>query len=296
MTRTLTLVIAGLAIAACTIPPADPLEPAPTISGFSASVNTVTPGATVTLSWLATNAVTLRLDEVVSGREVPLTGEATDADGGVVDAGLPNSVDVTVQATSVFVLTATNARGASTTASVTVATGGTPSDLFFLAAPGVIHSGDTATLVWNTPGTTQVSVTASPGGALPVDQSAAGSIEVTPEFPTAYTLEAGGASRSLVLPVLPTVDSFTAESLGPAPDAGVGDGGVRVHLSWATRGARALRLTVDGRQVAVVTGAGQVAAGTWDDTLVVSDAARVYVYELSAANDAGVELSTASFP
>lgn len=290
MTRTLSLFIAGLTLGACTLPPADALEPAPTIAGFSASVSTVTPGATVTLSWLATHAVTLRLDEVVSGREVPLTGGASDADGGAVDAGLPSAVVVTVSATSVFVLTATNARGATATASVTVSTGGTPADLFFLAAPGVIHSGDPATLVWSTPGSAQVSVTAAPGGALPVDQSEAGSITVRPEYPTAYTLTAGGASRTLMLPVLPTVDAFTAETLGAT------DGGTRVHLSWATRGARSLRVTVEGRQVALLTGAGQLASGTWDDTLSVADAARVYVYELSAANDAGVELSTASFP
>lgn len=294
MTRTLSFFIAGLTFAACAIPPADTLEPAPTISGFSASVNAVSPGTTVTLSWLATNAVTLRLDEVVRGREVPLTVSGAP-DGGAVDAGLPSSVEVTVEATSVFVLTATNARGATATASVTVSTG-TAADLFFLAAPGVIHSGDSATLVWNTPGTTQVSVTAAPGGALPVDQSAAGSITVTPECPTAYTLEAGGVSRSLMLAVLPTVDRFTAEPLAATGDGGVGDGGVRVHLSWATRGARTLRVMVDGRQVALINGAGQVSDGTWDDTLGVSDPARVYVYELSAANDAGVELSTASFP
>jgi hypothetical protein len=150
--------------------------------------------------------------------------------------------------------------------------------------------------VWNTPGVTAVTVTAPPGGSVPVDQSSAGSVMVTPEFPTTYTLEAGGASRALSLSVLPTIDSFTAVSANSLPDAGASDGGVRVHLTWTTRGARSVQVSVDGRQVALLTGAGQAGDGAWDDTLPGVDPGRVYLYQLAAANDAGVELSTAAFP
>lgn len=295
MTRTLSLLLAGLTVAACTIPAADELPDAPTLIGFAASQTEVTPGAQVTLSWLANNAVSLRLVEAVSGDEVPLRPAAPD--GGVPDAGFPNSVVVTVARTSVYVLTATNARGASTSATVSVKAGGTNNELFFLAAPALIHSGETATLVWNTPGITQVSVTASPGGALPVNQSAAGSVTVQPEFPTTYTLTAGGLSRSVSLPVLPTISHFTAERASGSSDGGSADAGsfTRVRLTWATAGARSVRVSVDGRQVATLTGAGELASGAWEDLLPATDPSRVYLYELTAANDAGVSLSTAPF-
>jgi hypothetical protein len=143
MTRTLSFIVAGLSLAACTVPPADPLAAAPTITGFTASGTDVDPGTTVTLSWAVTNAVSLRLEEALSGKVIPLATASDDADAGSdageVDAGTPNEVAIRVLHTSVFVLTATNARGASTTASVTVKAGGTPSELFFIAAPGSIH-------------------------------------------------------------------------------------------------------------------------------------------------------------
>jgi hypothetical protein len=300
MTRTLSIIVAGLSLAACSIPAADKLPAEPTISGFTSSLTDVSPGTTVTLSWVVSNAVSVHLEEALSGQVISLAPDtgAADAgdDAGTVDAGTPNSIALIVRHTSVFVLTATNARGASTTASVTVNAGGTPADLFFLAAPGVIHSGDSAMLVWNTPGVNALTLTAAPGGSMAVDQSSAGSVAVTPEFPTTYTLEAGGASRALTLAVLPTIDAFTAVAANSAPDAGVADGGVRVHLTWTTRGARSVRVSVDGREVALLTGAGQVGDGAYDDLLAVSDPGRVYAYQLAAANDAGVELSTAAFP
>jgi hypothetical protein len=104
----------------------------PTIASFTAQPSTLTQAGQVTLSWSVTGADQISIDQGVG----PVTGTSTQT---------------TVAATTIFTLTASNAKGASTkSALVTVgASAKNPVILSFTATPASLTAAGKSTLAWN---------------------------------------------------------------------------------------------------------------------------------------------------
>lgn len=146
----------------------------PTITSFSASPTGVTLGGVSTLSWVTSGATTLTI--------TPGTFASTNASG---------STGVSPEATTTYVLTATNAAGSVTaTAAVTVTAQTLPVINSFTAQPTSITTGTSSTLTWSTSGATGVSIT--PGTFT--STAATGSTTVSPTATTTYTLTATNAA------------------------------------------------------------------------------------------------------
>ncbi len=256
---------AALAFSACpTVPDADPLEVAPSITSFTSSAAEVAVGAQVTLSWKVANATSVKIEDVKLGAVSGVTGNE-------------GSVDVAITGESLFVLTARNDRGAADTAVVSVRVGASAGELLVTALPASIEAGQSTTLAWSAPGATVITLTANPGGAVDVgSQTSSGAVSVSPTATTTYTLTAGVRSVTTTVTVNPTLLSFTASSLSA-------DAGSMVTLSWATANATSVRLSAPGRgTLADVTDAARVAAGTFDDVLpAVVDPGQLFAYELT---------------
>jgi len=108
-------------------------RPAPVIASFQAAPGSIRAGEAVTLSWAATGADTLAIDNGIG----PVTG---------------SSVIVTPPATTTYRLTATNATGSvSSTALVTVLPA-KPAILSFGGTPSSVAIGSSTTLSWTTTG------------------------------------------------------------------------------------------------------------------------------------------------
>ncbi len=291
--KRLTLLLAPLALAACAIPDADPLPPEAVITSFTASASEVNVGDTVTLTWATENAHTISLLEVVSGESVPLSDSA--------DGGATTSAEVTVNGESTWLLTATNRRGVPTTAVVNVRVGDAPPEFFFAALPATIHAGERSTLVWNAPGAQQVSLTANPGGPVNTqNQTGAGSLTLSPEQPTRYSLTVGASTRTVDLRVLPVVERFEVTAVEPqADDAGVVDAGepgvLHLRATWQARGATRVRLSLGGLLFNEVNNGEALTQGSFELTVERLDPARVLSFELTAINASGLQTSVASY-
>ncbi|MFT3711237.1 MAG: lamin tail domain-containing protein [Archangium sp.] len=250
----------------CTVPPPDVLEPAPAITSFTTSAGEVAIGSTVTLTWSVENATEVKIDELKLGSISGVSGNS-------------GSVDVAITGDSLFVLTARNARGASDTAVVAVRVGAEAGDVLFTAFPETIAAGEQVTLAWSAPGSTAVTLSAAPGGAIDLGgQTTSGSVVVTPTASTMYTLTAGLRTKTATITVRPTLLSFTSSSLSA-------DAGATVTLSWATANATRVQLTAAGRgTLADVTDAASVASGHFDDVLpAVADPGQLFAYQLTVS-------------
>ncbi len=261
--------LVGLLLAAgLGCPPAlqpDPLEPAPSITRFTASATQVESGGRVTLEWAVENATELRIEELALGL---LSGVE----------GASGSVEVAVSKPALFVLTARNARGATDSAVVAVQLTGAPGALLFTAAPLAVEAGDAVTLAWSAPGAESLTITAAPGG--PVDlgtQGSAGSLVLHPTVTTTYTLEAGGRAATATVTVRAAITAFTATPEAALP-------GATVTLAWTTVNAERVQLRAPGRATLFDSAdGGMVASGTFTDTLPATvDPAMVFPYELTA--------------
>jgi hypothetical protein len=158
----------GTATATATVTVNEPSLPA--ISSFTANPTGVTLGGASTLSWVTSGATTLTI--------TPGTFASTDASG---------STGVSPEATTTYVLTATNAAG-SVTASVTVTVSAQALPVInsFTADPASMTAGSSSTLTWSTSGATGVAIT--PGTFT--STAASGSMMVSPTATTTYTLTA----------------------------------------------------------------------------------------------------------
>ena len=142
----------------------------PTISSFTASPTGINLGGISTLSWVTTGAATITI--------APGTFASTSSTG---------TENVSPEATTTYVLTATNAAGSATaTATVTLTAATVPTISSFTASPTSINSGQTSTLSWVTSGATSIGIT--PGTYT--STNANGAITVSPSATTTYTLTA----------------------------------------------------------------------------------------------------------
>jgi hypothetical protein len=164
----------------------------PSIASFTASSTTINQGQSVTLNWgLVSNAQSVEIDNGIGGVTTP--GSATVSPG----------------STTTYTLSAVcGSQSATAQVTVTVNSGcsGTPSIDSFTGSPTTIQPGDSATLSWGlVSNADDAEIDNGIGGVM-----TPGSITVTPDTTTTYTLTAWCGSNSTTAQVTITVGSPTA--------------------------------------------------------------------------------------
>ncbi len=157
---------------------------APVISSFTASAATVNPGEASTLSWNATGAATLTIDNGVGA----VTG---------------TSKAVTPAKTTTYILTATNSSGSST-ARLTITVAVVPVISSFTASSASIAPGQSSTLSWNVTGATTLAIDNGVGTVTGTSKA------VSPAKTTTYTLTASSAAGSVTARLTVTVSGVPA--------------------------------------------------------------------------------------
>jgi DNA-binding beta-propeller fold protein YncE len=227
---------------------------APSITSFTTSAATITAGGSATLSWTATGAASLSIDNSVG----TVTG---------------TSITVKPAATTTYTLTAANAAGATATATVTVAVVGAPAIASFTTSAAEITAGGSATLSWAATGAATISINNGVGAVTGT------SITVKPATTTTYTLTATNAAGTAVTATAtvtvvgtPAIASFTTSA------AEITAGG-SATLSWTATGDASLSID---NGVGTVTG-----------TSVSVKPSATTTYTLTATNAAGTTVTAA---
>lgn len=242
------------AVSGCRVVEPEPAPTAPRIDSFTASKTRTAPGEAVTLTFTTTGATKVELSDD-SGNAVQLDGE-------------PSSGTATVAPTrsAFYVLRATGAGGRDT-AFVQIAVNEPLKDLFLIAIPATIDSGEQGQLLWGAAGAASVTLTPGSGTAMPLTGTT-GSVTVTPEFTEQYTLTAQGApgtppltalAQIEVRPVLKTASVTAMNGVQP---------GETLTLSWTAAGAQRLTVTeLTFGQLTQLTDPASVANGSFDFVL-----------------------------
>lgn len=212
-------------LAACVSGKQPPPAAPPTIKAFTASKTSLRTGETVTLSWETTGADTLSLLDSL-GNEQPLTPP---------EAG---TVELTPAASAFYVLRASGPGGRDT-AFVQVAVETSLSEVFLVAIPSEVDSGQPIDLIWSAFGGSGITIKDAQGASIAITGQS-GVARVQPKRGTTYTLSATStASATLTatatVKVRPVIVSFTAT---PA----VAKGGDTITLDWQTSGFDAVTL------------------------------------------------------
>ncbi len=241
--------LALLFTASCTTTKAGPPPPAPpVIKSFSADKTMVSSGTAVKLTFTTADAKEVSLIDQ-SGTEVPVTGS--------VEMG---EATVTPTRSSFYVLRVTG-EGGRDSAFVQVAVNEGLKQVFLIAVPTEISSGETVELVWSALGGSNISVKDSSGMTLSTDES--GTKSAQPEKTTTWTLRADGPtgtqSATARVTVRPAIKDFSATP--PAARQGQ-----KIKLQWRTAGADGVTLkeATFGDLVATAT---DVASGSYEFTV-----------------------------
>lgn len=193
------------------------------ITRFTASPDRILPGGTATLNYNVSNADSVTISGV--------TGELSPSNG---------SVQVTPAQTTNYVLTARNANGSEDRATVTVVvdTPG-PRTIRFTANPMTINRGQKSTLSWQTSDAESVEIV-----GVGTYTGNTGSVDVTPEVTTPYTLIARSrvgqttsvATVTVVQGDRPKVLTFSANPVEIAE-------GQTSTLAWNVEGAKEVTIS-----------------------------------------------------
>jgi hypothetical protein len=169
----------------CPIAALGPVPPTVTMTASPASITT---GQSSTLTWSATNATTVSINQSI---------------GGVATSG---TRVVSPTATTTYTITATNSVGSVTAlATVTVSTTPTPTPTLTLtASPTSITAGGSATLTWSSTNATSVVINQGVGTV-----ATSGTRSVSPTVTTVYTGTATGAGGSATATATVTVSTTT---------------------------------------------------------------------------------------
>ncbi len=152
------------------------------VGAFYPSLSSIRSGTSVTLYWSSANATSASIDNGV--------GSVTPVASG--------SVSVSPTTTTTYTLTLTGAGGQTTLqTTVAVAPGGTLS-----ASPSAIQEGASTTLSWTSAAATSASIDNGVGNVTPVS---GGSVSVSPDVTTTYTLTLNGPGGQTMLPTTVTV-------------------------------------------------------------------------------------------
>ena len=208
--------------------------PPPTVTDFDADPANVALRGLVNLTWTTTDATSL----------VIKAGTSTVYSTGTEALALSGTAGVTPTADTTYTLTATGPSGTATAATaVTIAP---PTVDTFTADPRNVELGDPVTLTWTTASAASIKIEASAGGATSVvrtistlSQLDSGSLTVTPDANTIYTLTATGPTGTDTLSVgvtiaPPMIDRFEI----------VVSGG-RTRLEWGTTSAASITIEDD---------------------------------------------------
>ncbi len=210
--------------------PEPPVAPTPaTILSFTASPAQAEPGETVVLTWETENAShhTLRRRD---GSAVALD-EPARARG---------TLDVTVEADEVFLLTARGEGGSdSAAAAVAVITREERAPLFTVI-PDHAPAGAPVSLVWSLTGEGAITIEDSTGQTVYAGEDRASSRVVRPTQDVGYTLRADGQTLTVQVTVQPVIVAFA--SAKPAVYAED-----EITLQWSVLGAETVSLTSQGR-------------------------------------------------
>jgi len=169
--------------------------PEPAITSFTASLNSINAGDSVTLEWKIARASYVNIDQGI---------------GIVTSSG---SKVVTPTKTTTYTITAKNADGTvSKSVTITVAASGLPVITSFTATPSTITVSDNSTLVWDVSGATSISINQNIGNVLE-----SGNKRVSPAETTTYIItarnNAGTVTAEATVAVTsdePEINSFTA--------------------------------------------------------------------------------------
>lgn len=240
-----------LVASACTVVEPPPPPAAPRIGSLTASKARIAPGEQVTLSFTTTGATRLELADD--------TGSKVDLEG-PLDSG---TATVSPTRTAFYVLRATGPGGRDT-AFVQIAVNEPLRDLFLVAVPNGIDSGDEAQLLWGAPGAATVTLTTGSGSPAPL-VGTTGTLTVTPAATEQYTLTAQGAPGSppltaqrqlTVRPVLKSATLTLPASVQP---------GQTLSFLWTTAGATTVTVAEQTfGPLTSVSDAASVASGSFD--------------------------------
>ncbi len=247
-------VLAVLLVSGCRVIEPEPPPTAPRVDSFTASKTRVAPGEEVTLTFATTGATKVELTDD-SGNGVQLEGS--------VEAG---TAKVAPARSSFYVLRATG-KGGRDTAFLQIAVNEPLRDVFLVAVPQVIDSGQEAQLLWGAAGATTVTLKTGAGMPMPLTGTT-GSIAVTPASTERYTLTAEGAPGT---PPLTAITGLEVRPVLASADLVALDGieaGKTLTFSWKTLGAS--RVTISEQtfgQLTSVTEPSSVAMGNFDYVL-----------------------------
>ena len=239
------------AVSGCRIVEPPPAPDAPRIGSFTASKTRTAPGEQVTLTFTTTGATRVELTDDSGNAIVP---------DGAAEAG---TAQVAPTRSAFYVLRATGAGGRDT-AFVQIAVNEPLKDVFLIAVPAAIDSGDQAQLLWGAPGASTVTLKTGTGAPAPLTGST-GTVSVTPATTQQYTLTAQGApgtpplTATTSIQVRPVIKSASVSAMnGVQP-------GETLHFTWTTDGAARVTLTemIFG-QLTEVTDSASAASGSFD--------------------------------
>ncbi len=237
-------------VSGCRVIEPAPAPAAPRIEAFTASKTRTAPGEQVTLTFATTGATKVELTDD-SGNSVQLDG--------AVDSG---TATVAPTRSAFYVLRATGAGGRDT-AFVQIAVNEPLQDLFLIAVPATIDSGEQGQLLWGAPGASTVTLKTGTDPAMTLTGTT-GSVTVTPATTSQYTLTAQGAPGT---PPLTAIAEIQVRPLLRAAAVASPDGvqaGQTLTFTWTSAGAD--RVTVSEQNFGQLTStvdAAEVAMGTF---------------------------------
>ena len=184
-------------------------------------------GTLVQLQWDTRDATSVQLADAAEG---PVPGVQPDQASG--------SVEVVVNQTTLFILTARNDRGVRESAVLQVAVKEGPEKVLFVATPRQIAAGESSVLAWSAPGASELAIADDAGNPIDLGaQRETGSVRVAPTVTTTYRLTVDGDEYEAQVRVNPRVDLFSA-----TPEAALA--GEPLTLSWQLTGASKIGISL----------------------------------------------------
>jgi phospholipase C len=238
--------------------------PSQAVIAFASGSSTIVQGQSTTLSWKATNAVSLSISPAVASGTLPLTGSAT----------------VSPATTTTYVATAMDANGKAATNSITVTVvpQGSAPTMTLSVSPAVVAAGQTANLTWASTNATSVAITPAVLGDDVTSVALSGTAAVSPTASTTFTATATGAggitaSASATINILGVTLIASPATVGPGQNAA---------LTWTS--SNAATLSID-QGIGAVNGP--------SGSLSVSPAATT-TYTITATNGSATAAATAT--